>query len=198
MTALRLSPRMNIPVKWLFASWVMLTILGGSILTSLHQPFNVPTTAILKLAQPAANHQMRAVHILAGSCACSQRVMQHLIDRKPLTGVSEQVILLDGPAPDLPTTTNLVASLSAAGFTVSRVKADAVPADAALRGVPLLIFAAPNNTLLYMGGYGPSFDQDSAIFHQLQQKQRVTPLAATGCAVSQRMRRQADPFHIKY
>jgi len=188
---------MNTSAKWVFASWATLTVLAGSILTSFHQPFEAPTAAILKLAERDAN-KTRAVHILAASCGCSQRVMQHLTERRPIPALDEQVLILDGPAPDLPHTDALVAGLTRAGFAVHRLPSASIPPEAALRGVPLLIFAAPDDTILYMGGYGPAFDQDTAIYAQLQQKHAVQPLAAIGCAISKALQRQVDPLHLKY
>ncbi len=182
----------------MFGSWAMVTILAGSILMSFHQPFRAPTPAILQLAQPATNGQTRAIHLLLGSCGCSHRVMQHLLARKPQPGLAEQIVLLDGPAPDLPDTASLAAGLVRAGYAVRRINSAQIPPDVGLRGVPLLIVAAPNDDVLYMGGYGSAYDQDTEIFHQIELKQPVQPLAAIGCAVSGSVRRQADPFHLKY
>jgi hypothetical protein len=188
---------MNLTGKLFFASWATLTVLSGSALTSFHQPFRSPSPAILRLAE-ADPVKIRGIHIIASTCACSQRVMRHLIERKPLPSVDEQVLILDGPSPDLPETSALAASLIHEGFQVRRVPSASIPPDAALRGVPLLLFAAPDNSILYMGGYGPNFNQDAAVYARLQQKQPVAPLPATGCAVSRSLQRRADPFHLKY
>jgi hypothetical protein len=189
---------MTTPDKWLFGVWAIFAVLAGTILTSYHQPFRSPSPAILRLARPSISGRTRAIHILSASCACSQRVMQHLLERRPLLTASEQVLILDGPAPDLPNTRQLIAKLTEAGFSVRELPSTDVPPEAALRGVPLLIFASPTDQILYMGGYGPAYDQDQSILERIDHQQTVQPLAAIGCAVSRSLRRQADPFHLKY
>ena len=188
---------MPIGHRWIFGCWAALTVLAGSIFTSFHQPFQPPAIAILKLASPVIGHQLRLLHVLSASCECSERVMRHLIARSPFASVTEQVIVLDGAGAELPGTSDLVSSLRERGFGVRRLSVSAVPPEAELRGVPLLLIAAPDDSLLYMGGYGEAFDQDGLILTQVEKKMSVKPLVSIGCAVSQRLSRQADPFHLR-
>ena len=120
----------------LLAIWAIVVILVGGALMSYHQPFQLPSRTILSLARQTDTHQWEAVHILSGSCGCSQRVMRHLLARRPVDGVQEQILMVDGEEFDLPDTRALLASLQLEGFAITHIAAKSVPADVGLHGVP--------------------------------------------------------------
>jgi len=183
---------------WLLGIWAAISILLGGILTSYHQPFVVPGERILALAPDAGKGGWRAIHLLSGSCGCSQTVMKHLLKRHLLEGVSEEIVLVDGPERYLPGSADLVNGLEAEGFRVNHINAQDVPADSGLRGVPLLVFSAPGNNVAYIGGYGATGDGDNAIYDRIRHGNKVEVLPVRGCAIGERIRRKADPFRLKY
>jgi len=184
--------------SWLFAIWALTVILIGSVLTSYHQPFQTPDDSILALVAKPLHPQWRALHVLSASCGCSQRVMQHLLQRRLFDGVAEEILIVDGDAPDLPGSSTLLASLERAGFSITHIAAKDLPQNTGLHGVPLLVFASPTNHIAYIGGYGSTQDRDAAILEQIRSGQTAKPLAVLGCAIGKGIRRQADPLHLKY
>jgi hypothetical protein len=183
---------------WLFGGWAGAVVLAGGALMSFHQPFVTPGERILGLGRVVDGGGWRMLHVVSGSCGCSQKVMRHLLERGPMPGVQEEVVVVDGGEPYLDGSAGLMAGLAQAGFAVSHLAAAEVPADAGLHGVPLLVVAKPGRSVVYVGGYGAGGDQDGAIVRALRADQKATPLAVVGCAVGARVRREADPLHLKY
>lgn len=184
--------------------WMACSIAFGSLLMSYHQPFRAPEgTGILALAPPPDpyNPQWRAIHILSGSCACSQRVMAHLAERGALPGISEQILLIDitdGPDLYLPGSRALIARLQRSGFPVHHLRSSDIPPTSGLRGVPLLLLANLEGRVAYLGGYGPQGDQDTHLLADLRSGTSATPLPVLGCAIGAHLRRTLDPLHLKY
>jgi hypothetical protein len=170
----------------------------GSILTSYHQPFHGPGAGLLALVDDPGRGQWRMLHVLSDSCGCSQRVMQHLLARHAVPGVTEQVLLIEDEGSKLSGGDELVARLGQEGFRVTRIAARSIPAESGMRGVPLLIVASPGDKIAYMGGYGMRGDQDATVFQTVRSGAQMKALPVLGCAVGSRVRRQADPFGLKY
>jgi len=108
-------------VPWLFAIWTIAVIFIGGVLASYHQPFQAPSNRILALVKQTPTHEWKAIHILSGSCGCSQKVMLHLLERRPISGIDEQVVVIDGDEPNLPDTAALLARLTQEGFPVTHI-----------------------------------------------------------------------------
>jgi len=197
------------PIKRWFALlwigvWASGVVLLGAVLTSFHQPFRAPEGAASELAllgSPGSQRQpmgWRAIHVISGSCGCSQRVMQHLLLRGAIAGVGEQVVVMDGKTEDLPGSEDLMARLDRAGFPVTHAPEEEMARRYGVHGVPLLIVIGPDEHVVYMGGYGPHEDQDNLIVEQVRAGHRPRTLPIVGCAVSAGLRQQVDPFHLKY
>jgi hypothetical protein len=182
----------------LLVAWAGVAVLAGAILTSFHQPMRQPEAKILTLTRGEAKNRWRLVHFLSGSCGCSQRVMRHLLARGRFAGVAEEVVLVDGGEEYLPGSRELADELDRTGFVVTHIRTDAIPRDAGLHGVPVLVVARPDGPIVYMGGYGSGSDQDTRIFDEARAGGTVRRLAIVGCAVGARARAAADPFRMKY
>lgn len=182
----------------LLTLWGLTAVVTGGVLTSFHQPFQAPNAKIIALAPSFLGGQWGVIHVLSGSCACSQRVMRHLLERHRLNGLVEQVVLIDGAEPYLPESAQLIARLEQADFAVRHLPVRDLPASYGVRGVPLLLIASPARQLAYMGGYGPSGDQDAGILARLQAGAGPQALPILGCAVGSRVRALADPFGWQY
>ncbi len=173
-------------------------MLLGAILTSYHQPMRSPGQKVLQLAGLSSQKRWRAIHLLSGSCGCSQRVMLHLLERPLFNDVEEHLLVIDDDTPYLPESNSLLQRLQQYGFTVRHIAANEIPDDVELRGVPLLLFVSPEGNIRYSGGYGSHYDQDVSLFEQVRSGQSPRPLSLLGCAVGNRLKRKADPFHLKY
>lgn len=180
------------------ALWAVAVVVVGGALMSYHQPFQAPSSSILSLAMQADTHQWEAVHILSGSCGCSQRIMRHLLERRPSSGFQEQIVMVEGDEPNLPETRTLLASLVQEGFPVTHIAINTIPASIGLHGLPLLVVASPAKKIAYLGGYGTRGDQDGEIFEQVRSGGTPQVRAVVGCAIGSRLRRASDPLHLKY
>ena len=54
------------------------------------------------------------------------------------------------------------------GFAVTHIAAEKIPQGIILHGVPLMLFASPENKILYIGRYGDSENQNSQILQQIR------------------------------
>jgi hypothetical protein len=182
----------------LLGVWTAAVVVIGGVLMSYHQPFVTPDARILSLGSTSQRGRWRALHIVSGSCVCSRRVMEHLLQRRPQAGLVEEILMIEGSEIPLAGTASLLNKLEAAGYTVSRLAAEAIPESSGLHGVPVLIYATPENKLAYLGGYGKAGDQDVAIYRQVRRGDAAEPLPVLGCAVGNRVRGRADPVGWKY
>ena len=178
--------------------WIAAVLCLGGALASYHQPFVSPSDDILSLSRLPQTGQMSALHIVSGGCRCSQAVMKHLLQRRPMAQVSEEVVIIDGDSPYLPETNALLAHLQNSGFLVTHLFSNAIPPALSLHGVPLLVVVSASRAIAYKGGYGPRGDQDEAIIRQSRAGISPTMIPVVGCAVGARVRRRLDPLHIKY
>jgi len=185
-------------VTLVFGTWTVAVIVLGGILTSYHQALRTPGEGILALASTPSTPGWRAIHVLSGSCGCSQRVMRHLVSRPKFDGVTEQVVLVDDQEPLLPGSSELISQLKVRGFLPKRVAVRDIPPSVGLRGVPLLVIASPEDRIAYIGGYGDHSDQDVSIMQKVRSGASASPLPIVGCAVGRSLRRSVDPFHLKY
>lgn len=178
------------PQGLIFTAWAAASILAGSVLTSFHQPFALPSNALVTLAQPGKG--WRVLHLLSDSCGCSRKVSEYLLKRGPLPGASEQVLFIDAEDPF-----GTRAALSAGGFQVSSAPS-AKLRSFGVTGVPLLVFISPSGEVRYMGGYGVGSYKDADLWTQIQEGRPVKNLPVLGCAVGQTLRREVDPLAWKY
>lgn len=191
-------------MSWFFAAWAAGVVLTGGILTSFHQPFRLPDEHSLSvvLAQNSgterATPQWTATHLLSGSCGCSRRVMDHLIQRRQVPGVTEQVVIIDGGEAYLPGTAQEMTALQQSGFKLRHIADEEMPVYFGLHGVPLLVVTAPGGSVVYLGGYGTAEDGYEEIFRKVRSGVKVAPLPVVGCAIGRRNRRSVDPFRLKY
>lgn len=184
--------------KALLLVWAAAALVIGSVLTSYHQPMLAPRETVLALAGSSAPAKWQAIHVLSGACGCSQRVMRNLLTRGPMQGSLEQIIVADGDESYLPGTELLLRQLKEAGFKVTHRGAEDLVRDTGMRGVPLLVIVSPDRTVAYLGGYGVNGDQANIILASAIAGKTDTPLPIFGCAVGQRIRREVDPFGLKY
>jgi len=188
-------------VKFAFlAGWAVATVLVGGALTSFHQPFLAPEAKIVEIASHSNSTRWRAVHFLSAGCGCSQKVMAHLLSRGLFRDLSEDVVMVDGMSPDPPDSEATIQRLRNAGFHVSHVSSKEIPVAYGLRGVPLLLFVAPNGGVVYIGGYGPDkyHLQDEYLYQQISAGETPKPYPIIGCAISAKLKQRLDPFALKY
>lgn len=196
--------RSNSLTSWFFAVWAVGVVLIGGALTSFHQPFRLPEAEALSRGlgkySPLGDGPpaWKMTHLLSGECGCSRRVMTHMLERGPASGVEEQIFLVDGGEPYLPDTDKVLTSLRSAGFPITHIADRDIPSNARFRAVPLLMVVSPEGGVAYLGGYGSAGDKDEDILDRVRAGSSVTSLPVIGCAVGNRIRKVSDPFHLKY
>jgi hypothetical protein len=134
------------------------------------------------LQRPGAPHSWLAVHVLSSECACSQRVVAHLLATPRPAGWSEIVLWVGGNDPSSELTRR---------FDVRRVTA-ADLASYEIEAAPLLVVVSPDGDVRYAGGYtdrkqGPVF-HDLEILDAARRAVDLPALPLFGCATSERLR----------
>jgi hypothetical protein len=186
-------------VAWLAAA----TALGGVLLLrhAAALPAPLPSDPALRAAirevLPPAPGRLRAVHVLYRSCECSRRAIAHLLDRRPLAGVDELVVLADDDgrpgAGD--------AALEAAGFRVLVTTPAGLRDRFGVEAAPLLVVARPDGELAYVGGYSrhkqaPRYE-DAQILAELATRPTAAALPVFGCPTSARLAEVLDPLGLQ-
>lgn len=134
------------------------------------------------------------VHVLYQRCACSRRIIDHLVAGARPQDMAERVVLVDAAA-------DTVNELVAAGFHVDQVSAEALHADWHIDAAPLLLVVDPAGTVRYAGGYtarkqGPVI-ADLDIVGRVRAGSAAESLPLFGCAVSRALQSSVDPLGLK-
>lgn len=150
-------------------------------------------------AEPANNPQLTAAHFLYADCPCSRRVLEHVLDRDPVDGVREKIVLIDDrPAANDSTTANATNR----GFEIETVTPAELKNRYGIEAAPLLVVANGSKKIVYSGGYtarkqGPNI-QDTTILTALANGNSPKNLPVFGCAVSEELQALLDPLKLKY
>ena len=179
--------------------WLIAVVLTGATLESFHQPFREPDVQQLGALlgkEPVGSWRM--LHILSGACGCSQRVMKHLLDRRALPGILETVVLVEDGTPYLEGSDGMLSELEHAGMQVEHMSADFLNASFGLHGVPLLLIAGPDGSVVYSGGYGEHSDGDVTAWDETRSGRTPHRFAVVGCAVGRHLQQRFDPARLKY
>jgi hypothetical protein len=192
----------------LLGVWGGLGLATSATLLAVHEyalPAPSPTDPQLGLAMAALHAeaptaQATALHVLYVQCRCSQRILEHLVERKALPLVHETVALVDS---EQATDTDHIASkLSASGFEVQRLTPASLKERYSSIAAPLLVVANGQDKLTYIGGYAEhkqSLDmRDVKIIDAARMGQDIDALPVLGCAVSASLQKLMDPLGLKY
>lgn len=185
-------------MRWILLAWSVGAMVLGAATHALHQPFNTPDATRLANKLHLSTNDPQVIHILSTSCGCSKKVMTHLLQRHPIPGVKELVLIVDDTSPSLEGTPSLLAGLQDEGFTLEHKPVEDVARNMGLHGVPLMIVMSKSHVLQYEGGYGRHYDDDSRIIAETSRGLNARSLPAVGCAVGAHLKRLADPLHLKY
>jgi hypothetical protein len=137
-----------------------------------------------------------ALHVLYTACRCSERVLAHLEKRGRGPGnLAEGVVLVGAER-------GYTQRLARRGFRVSVLQDRELYARFGLTTAPLLLVAAPDHSLRYVGGYterkqGPVM-VDQRVIQEAMHGASVAAVPVFGCAVTRQLQRLLDPFGLKY
>lgn len=141
-----------------------------------------------------------AVHFLTPMCSCSTVIFDHLLERKPISSITETVVVIDDNQK------NYVSLLKDAGYKVIKTTKEELARKYhnALKGVPLLAIYDKESTIQYLGGYSsktitPFSKIDiSKFIEDLDNKKSIASYPVKGCSVSKSYQQLLDPLGIKY
>ncbi len=179
------------------ALWVGGGLVVGAALLALHVPALPPPAPadprVAALIAGTGQPTWRAIHALYADCACSSRILDHLIARGPQPGFTDHVLLIGDAPRDL-------ARARAAGIAVEAVDDATAARTYGIESAPLLLVADPEGGLRYLGGYTDrkqSLDiQDLTLIARAQQGELASTLPIIGCAVSARLKAWVDPLGL--
>jgi hypothetical protein len=163
-------------------------------------------TATLSARLASKNGRWSVFHVLYQGCACSSRVLSHLIERRARTDVDESVIYAhdadDSAAATAATLSTTAANVRGAGFLFEALTPSELAARYQIESAPLLLVADPQGAVRYAGGYtdrsGAKQISDIAIIDRTSHGDVPRSLPIFGCAVSRRLQGAVDPLGLKY
>jgi hypothetical protein len=186
----------------LLALWAVVGVAVGGILMLRHAPFQAPARSDAVLQSGMATlfpgePRWGTVHVMYRSCACSSKVMGHLVQRGELPGVDEVVVIADDEGRGAPTDQRL----RDRGFRVEIVLTPDLRPRLGVEAAPLLVVRAPDGTLAYAGGYNRHKQQapyaDVAIITSARRTEATSTLPIFGCATSERLASAVDPLGLE-
>lgn len=175
---------------WLFPVLALIAYLGG-----LHQivfESGDQRRLITTSNSYFGNGPLRVAHILSKKCGCSKRVARHLASRGPLP-LAEEIIFQVGES--LPNESELREK----GFQVVTISGAELESQWGIQAVPLL--QAQAEGLTYNGGYQDYKSgeyRDLEVLESLKAQKKIDALPILGCASSEKLAQQIDPFGLKY
>jgi hypothetical protein len=151
--------------------------------------------ALARLRDERTRDRWQAVHVLYAECACSRKIVDHLLERGAIADVAETIVLVGEPS-------DLESQATAKGYAIDVVTPDELVQKYGFQSVPMLAVTDPRGTVLYVGGYtsrkqGPDI-RDAAIIQALQRQEQTAALPLFGCAVSDALKQILDPLNLKY
>jgi hypothetical protein len=134
------------------------------------------------------------VHVIARDCSCTESLFRHLTDYGPAPHTEEVVLFVGNDAAK-------EAAARQAGYEFVSISRNAL-SDIGLESAPILAVFDELGTIRYLGGYydHPAASQplDQRLRRSIKSGQSPDPLPIYGCAVSQRLRDEFDPYGIVY
>ncbi len=196
-TCKRLLASVTLPL-WAVGMTVIVSCLMVGHWVSLPKPevgqTLIPTTAI---SQPKVSKEMpyTAFHFLYADCPCSRRVLTHVLDRAPVHGVAENLVIIGSK------TEELAANALRQGFALDAVAEDELLGKYGVESAPLLVVVDQSGQIVYSGGYtsrkqGLDY-HDVNVLQALLDGEAVENFPLYGCAVSERLKDLVDPLGIK-
>jgi hypothetical protein len=189
------------PLGWaLIGAWLVLAVIGIASLGVSHTaPMPEPTPeerlthALLGLREQPK--QPFLVHVIYARCSCTERLFRHLIERRALAGMDEEILFVGEDEAKK-------ARARQAGYRFTTVSAAELVSRFGLEAAPVLFAFTRDGRLAYAGGY---FDKaaavvalDERIVSEVQRGLPTEPLPVYGCAVSPQLQKSVDPLGIVY
>lgn len=154
-------------------------------------------SAIDRLAAEQPGAAFVAMHVMYADCRCSQRIVEHLLERGARPGGTETIVLV-GALPEFE-----VQALER-GFRIEHTQPEGLLSDYGVEAAPLLVVADGERRIRYLGGYTERKQgldvHDEEILARVEHGEwaAIRALPLFGCAVSQSLQELLDPLRVKY
>ncbi len=133
------------------------------------------------------------VHILYANCSCTDRLVDHLVERGPTLAEREVVLFVGTPRPTHE-------RLAEVGFEWHQWSQHELTERIGVEAAPLLV-VRQSNRMDYVGGYfrfpAATRPLDVSIIANTTDGEPPKPLPIFGCAVSPRLRAAVDPLGLQ-
>lgn len=154
----------------------------------------VPVSGMDRVSGRVEPQSLYAFHFLYGDCPCSRRVLKHVVNRKPVPGVGEHLVLIGRDE-------EMQRRAESKGFSVDTIEPEELKRIYGVDAVPLLVVTNGDGGIHYSGGYTPRKQgldiQDESIIRQAMDGEMSGTLPLYGCAVSKSLKSIVDPLNIK-
>ena len=136
----------------------------------------------------------KALHFLSSECPCSQRILNHLMKRKPLQDIEEIIVYVGESNEDFELITD-------SRYTLDRVTQEELKSKYNVESVPLLVLLDSTSTIRYSGAYTTRKQgfaiQDVRIISQTLAGETIPPLPLFGCGLSKEWTSITNPLGLK-
>lgn len=189
-------------MQFLNRRWKLFILIGlwgiGStyVLTLMSSLHYMPQKKDSLTMSSSETKQLEAHHFLSLNCACSKKLLNHLISRKAQDNTQETIHLI-GKNSDLENQL-----LSKGYFVDTLVSEEEAVKKFNLTILPQLL-VVKENRILYQGGYGLD-QQHSSVYEDIKIINNAHQLIVTkeypifGCANGQLKKKLLDPLGLKY
>ncbi|MCA9198191.1 MAG: hypothetical protein KDA87_11660 [Planctomycetales bacterium] len=182
---------------WLSAMSLVTASLMVSHWVPLPQPEADSPELAAKLNQAitAPAPTWRAFHFLYSDCPCSRRVLRKILERSPMNGVVERIVLV-GRANEWET------RIRDLGYEFHPLDSVELESNYGIRAVPSLVVVSAAGNICYSGGYtarkqGPDI-ADQRIIQSVLAGEDIESFPVYGCAVAKNLQDIVDPLGLKY
>ena len=135
------------------------------------------------------------VHVLYSMCKCSERILRHLADRRPMPDMTEVVVLVGA-------NDEFERMIRETGYELEVLTPAQLSQNYHVQSAPMFAVMDPSGVLRYLGGYTERKQglmiQDVTIVERVRGELPVAELPLFGCAVSRSLQALLDPLGIKY
>lgn len=169
----------------LSALGVAVTCATGALLVAFHAPLQ--TTVHAKWLEGERLSSPVIYHFAADDCRCSERLLAHLLARRPKAEASEVIVFIGQRKP-------IHRDLESAGY---ELRFETSPESTGVAAAPWLLVRDAGGRIAYSGGYEPAPYWESRILFNVEHRVRQAMLPTLGCATSKQLRAENLALRLK-
>ncbi len=150
--------------------------------------------AFVSESNTSESMKWRALHFLSSECVCSKRILNHLLQRDPLSEIEETIVIVGE-------TDAIRESVAGSKFAIEWSTPEELKCRYGVDAAPLLVVFDYDGTIRYSGAYTARKQgfpiQDVQLIKRALAGESIQPLPLFGCGVSREMQSLTDPLGLK-